>query len=42
MDEDVKMGYALQTQISALYFRRYIDTARKLESIAMSLPIQSD
>lgn len=42
MDEDVKMGYALQTRISALYFRRYIDTARKLQAIVMNLPIQSE
>jgi len=42
MDEDLKMGYALQIQISALYFGRYIDTAQKLQAIVMNLPIQSD
>jgi len=40
MDEDLKMGYALQTKISALYFRRYIDTALKLQSVVMNLPIR--
>jgi CRP-like cAMP-binding protein len=40
MDEDLKMGYALQTKISALYFRRYIDTTLKLQAVVMNLPIQ--
>ena len=41
MDEDLKMGYALQTQISALYYGRYIETMHKLQAIVMNLPIQS-
>ena len=41
MDQDLKMGYALQSQISALYFGRYIETMQKLQAIVMNLPIQS-
>ena len=40
MDNDLVMGYALQTRLSAIYFGRYIDTMRKLQAIAMSLPIE--
>jgi hypothetical protein len=35
------MGYALQTQMSALYFGRYIETMRKLQAIVLNLPIQA-
>jgi CRP-like cAMP-binding protein len=42
MDEDLKMGYALQTRISAVYFGRYIETMRKLRAITMSLPIEAE
>jgi CRP-like cAMP-binding protein len=40
MDNDVRMGYALQTRLSAVYFGRYIETMRKLQAITMSLPIE--
>jgi CRP-like cAMP-binding protein len=40
MDNDLRMGYALQTRISAVYFGRYIETMRKLQAITMSLPIE--
>jgi CRP-like cAMP-binding protein len=42
MDRDLPMGYAVQTQISRIYFSRYIDTMRKLQSIVMNLPIETD
>jgi CRP-like cAMP-binding protein len=41
MDEEVNLGYAMQSEISALYFRRYIDTALKLHAVVMNLPIQA-
>jgi CRP-like cAMP-binding protein len=41
MDKDLRMGYALQTQLSAVYFGRYIETMRKLQAITMSLPIEA-
>lgn len=40
MDRDVRMGYALQARLSAIYFGRYIETMRKLQAITMSLPIE--
>jgi CRP-like cAMP-binding protein len=41
MDDDLRMGYALQTRISAVYFGRYIETMRKLQAITLSLPIEA-
>ena len=40
MDNDLRMGYALQTRLSAVYFGRYIETMRKLQAVTMSLPIE--
>jgi len=34
------MGYTLQTQISRIYFNRYIQTMKKLQSIVMNLPLE--
>ena len=42
MDEDLMMGYALQTRISEVYFSRYIETMKKLQAIVMNIPIESD
>jgi CRP-like cAMP-binding protein len=41
MDRDLVMGYAIQSQISRVYFSRYIETMRKLQSIVMNLPLES-
>lgn len=41
MDEDLLMGYTIQTQISRIYFNRYIETMKKLQSIVMNLPLES-
>ncbi|MEJ2580157.1 MAG: cyclic nucleotide-binding domain-containing protein [Acidobacteriota bacterium] len=41
MDQDLLMGYTIQTQISRIYFNRYIDTMKKLQSIVMNLPLES-
>ena len=41
MDQDLVMGYAIQTQISRLYFKRYLDTMKKLQAIVMNLPIET-
>ena len=40
MDQDLLMGYTIQTQISRIYFQRYIDTMNKLQSIVLNLPLQ--
>ena len=40
MDDDLLMGYTIQTQISRIYFRRYIDTMKKLQSIVLNLPLE--
>ncbi|MFZ0889404.1 MAG: cyclic nucleotide-binding domain-containing protein [Candidatus Binataceae bacterium] len=41
MDNDSRMGYALQKHISDLYFKRYIETMRKLQAIVMSIPLEA-
>ena len=40
MDSDLVLGYTIQTQISRIYFRRYIDTMKKLQSIVLNLPLE--
>lgn len=42
MDKDLVMGYAIQTQISRIYFNRYLDTMKKLQAIVMNLPLETD
>lgn len=41
MDEDLVMGYTIQTQISRIYFNRYIQTMKKLQSIVMNIPLET-
>jgi CRP-like cAMP-binding protein len=41
MDEDLLMGYTIQTQISRVYFNRYVETMKKLQSIVMNLPLET-
>jgi len=40
MDGDLVLGYTIQTQISRIYFNRYIDTMKKLQSIVLNLPLE--
>jgi CRP-like cAMP-binding protein len=40
MDQDLVLGYTIQTQISRIYFQRYIETMNKLQSIVMNLPLE--
>jgi len=40
MDSDLVLGYTIQTQISRIYFHRYIDTMKKLQSIILNLPLE--
>ena len=42
MDEDPVMGYRLQTRISEIYFNRYNETMKKLQSIVMNIPLEVD
>ena len=41
MDEDLRMGYTMQRRISQIYFKRYLDTMGKLQTMVMSLPVES-
>lgn len=40
MADDLRIGLAIQTQISRIYFKRYVDTMKKLQSIVMSIPLE--
>ncbi len=42
MDDDPRMGYAIQTRVSCIYFARYVETMKKLQAIIMNIPIESD
>jgi CRP-like cAMP-binding protein len=42
MDQDLLMGYTIQTQISRIYFNRYVQTMKKLQSIVMNLPLETE
>jgi CRP-like cAMP-binding protein len=42
MDEDLIMGYGLQSRLSEIYFHRYIETMRKLQAIVMNVPLEAD
>lgn len=42
MDEDLRMGYAMQRRISHIYFKRYLETMRKLQAMVMSLPVEAE
>ena len=40
MDEDPRIGYTIQSRISEIYFRRYIETMEKLQAIVMNIPAE--
>ena len=40
MDADLGVGYAIQSRVSEIYFRRYIETANKLQHVLKNLAIQ--
>jgi CRP-like cAMP-binding protein len=42
MDEDLLMGYGLQTRMSEIYFNRYNETMKKLQAIVMNIEIEAD
>jgi len=42
MDDDLRIGYAIQTQISKTYFQRYLDAMHKLQAIVMNLSLESE
>ena len=39
MDQDLTMGYAVQTLISRTYFQRYVETMKKLQAIVQAIPL---
>lgn len=41
LDDDPVLGYAVQTLVSRVYFKRYLDTAQKLQAILRSMPIEA-
>jgi CRP-like cAMP-binding protein len=41
LDSDPRMGYAIQSRISEIYFKRYIETMKKLQAIVMNIPLDA-
>jgi len=41
LDDDPVLGYAVQTMISRAYFKRYIDTAQKLQAVLRIMPVDT-
>ena len=42
LDDDPRMGYAIQSKISEVYFKRYLDAMRKLQAIVMNIPLEQE
>jgi len=40
LDDDPRMGYAIQSKISEIYFKRYLEAMRKLQAIVMNIPLE--
>ena len=41
LDDDPVLGYAVQMLVSRVYFKRYLDTAQKLQAILRTMPIEA-
>jgi CRP-like cAMP-binding protein len=42
LDDDPRMGYAIQSRISQIYFKRYMETMKKLQAIVMNIPLETE
>jgi CRP-like cAMP-binding protein len=42
LDDDPRLGYAIQSRISQIYFERYIEAVKKLQAIVSTLPLETD
>ena len=42
LEDDPRMGYAIQSKISEVYFKRYLDAMRKLQAIVMNIPFERE
>jgi CRP-like cAMP-binding protein len=40
LDEDPRMGYTIQSKISEIYFRRYVEAMRRLQAIVTTIPLE--
>jgi len=41
LDNDPALGYEVQKLISRVYFKRYLDTAQKLQAMLRAIPIEA-
>ena len=39
MDGDPRIGYIIQSRVSEIYFKRYVETMEKLQAIVMNIPV---
>jgi CRP-like cAMP-binding protein len=40
LHDDKVMGYAIQQLISRVYFKRYLETAKKLQAVVQAMPVE--
>ena len=41
LQQDPVMGFAVQQLISRVYFKRYMETARKLQAVVQAIPVEA-
>ena len=41
LDDDPRMGYAIQSRISQIYFERYVEAMKKLQAIVINIPLEA-
>ncbi len=42
LDDDPRTGYTVQSRISAIYFKRYIETMNKLQNVVTNIPLEKE
>ena len=41
LDDDPRLGYAIQSRISQIYFERYVEAMKKLQAIVINIPLEA-
>jgi len=42
MEDDMIVGYAVQSLTSRVYFKRYVDTMKKLQAVLSNIPLEAE
>jgi CRP-like cAMP-binding protein len=41
LDDDPRLGYAIQSRLSHIYFERYVEAMKKLQAIVINIPLEA-